>query len=68
MQDIIKTKSEIKNGIKYTTHYVNRSIRQGDSLGSAYGISSPNGTITTEIVNYVYAKKDTGSIPVPPTN
>ena len=53
--EIIKTESEIRNGIKYTTHYINRAIRQGDPSGNAKGYSSPDHKdVTTEIVKYVY--------------
>jgi hypothetical protein len=61
MTDIIETKSEVRNGIKYTTHYVNRSIRQGDPHGNSLGYTTPEGKqITTEIINYVYLPLEEG--------
>jgi len=53
---ITKTETEVKNGIKYTTHYVNRPIEEGDPQGGAVGVCSIN-TIT-EIINYVYEPKN----------
>ena len=56
-KDIIETITKFHNNIKYTTHYVNRPIRQGDPQGGSIG-SCINGTYTTtEIITYVY--KDT---------
>ncbi len=54
MEDIIETKTEIKDGIKYTTHYVNRPIKQGDSQGSSVGTMINGVSKTTEIIRYVY--------------
>ena len=42
-KDVIETKTEIKDGIKHTTHYVNRHIRVGDTQGSSYGYTTPDG-------------------------
>ena len=55
MKDVIETKTEIKDGIKYTTHYMNRHIRVGDTQCSSFGYTTPHGlNVTTEIVKYVY--------------
>jgi len=54
MEDIIETKTEIKDGIKYTTHYINRPIRQGDPLGGPVGTMINGVSKTTEIIRYVY--------------
>jgi hypothetical protein len=54
MEDIIETKTEIKDGIKYTTHYVNRPIKQGDPHGGSVGIMTNDVETTTEIIKYVY--------------
>jgi hypothetical protein len=57
MEDIIETKTEIKDGIKYTTHYVNRPIRQGDPLGGPVGTMINGVSKTTEIIRYVYKEE-----------
>ena len=55
MEEFIKeTKTEIKNGIKYTTHYVDRPIKPGDPHGGSYGMMIDGVNKTTEIVNYIY--------------
>lgn len=57
-----KTVVEIKDGMKYTTHYIDRPIRQGDSVGGAMG-SLINGVETiTEIVKYVYKTSEEPTI------
>lgn len=51
---ITETKTEVKDGVKCTTHFVNRPIRQGDPQGGSIG-SCINGTYKTiEIINYIY--------------
>ncbi len=54
MEDIIETKKEFKEGIKYTTHYVNRPIKQGDPQGGSVGEVVNGISKTTEIIKYVY--------------
>ncbi len=54
MEDIIETKTEIKDGIKYTTYYVNRPIKQGDSQGGSVGAIINGVNKTTEIIRYIY--------------
>lgn len=52
--DYLKTVVEFKDGMKYTTHYIDRPIRRGDSVSGAIG-SLINGVETiTEIIKYVY--------------
>lgn len=57
MKDIIGTKTEIREGIKYTTHYVDRPIRQGDPHGGPVGTVINGVSKTTEIIQYVYKLK-----------
>lgn len=52
----IETKTEIKNGIKYTTRYVGRPIRQGDEMFHEIGTSNNGIETTTEIIMYEYNK------------
>jgi len=54
---IIETKTEIKDGIKYTTHYVDRPIREGDPMGGPVGMVVNGISKTTEIIQYVYKQK-----------
>jgi hypothetical protein len=51
---ITETKTEIKDGVKHTTHFVNRPIRQGDPQCSSTGSCINGINKTTEIINYVY--------------
>lgn len=51
---ITETKTEIKDGVQYTTHFVNRPIRQGDPQGGSIGACINGIEKTTEIINYVY--------------
>lgn len=53
-KDIEKTSSEVKDGVQYITHYVNRSRQDGDPLGSEEGVMGIGNRITTIITNYVY--------------
>ena len=48
---ITETKTVIKNGVKYTTHFVNRPIRQGDTQGGSVGTCINGINKTTEIIN-----------------
>lgn len=60
---IEKTETEVRDGIKYTTHYVDRSIKQGDPQGGPVGVCVNGVSKTTEIINYVYkAKPEFGRI------
>jgi archaellum component FlaC len=52
--EIIKTISEMKEGIKYTTHYVNRPIRQGDSQVQSIGTTINGVDKTIEIIKWEY--------------
>ena len=54
MEDLYKTVTEIKDGIKHTTHYVNRPIQQGDPQGGSTGTLVEGVSTTTEIIKYVY--------------
>jgi len=54
MKDIYKTETEEVNGIKYTTHYVNRPIRQGDPQGGSQGICTNGVDSTVEVTRYIY--------------
>lgn len=66
---ISETKTEIRNGVKYTTYYVSRPIEPGDPYGGSIGVSRPiepkdplGGSIgsqstTLEVINYVYNRK-----------
>ncbi len=50
----METKTEIKDGVKYTTHYVNRPIKPGDPQGGPVG-SRVNGIDKIiEIIKYIY--------------
>lgn len=51
---ITETKTEIKDGVKYATHFVNRDIRQGDPLGNSIGTCINGVEKITEIIKYVY--------------
>ncbi len=53
MEDIT-TKTEVKDGIKYTTHYVNRPIKQGDPMGGPVGSMENGVSKIMEIIKYVY--------------
>lgn len=50
---ISETKTEIRNGVKYTTYYVSRPIEPGDPHGGSIGTQST----TLEVINYVYKRK-----------
>lgn len=54
MENIIKTETKTKNGIKYTTHYVDRPFRQGDPMSRSTGGVVNGVSKTTEIIQYVY--------------
>ncbi len=55
MEDIIKTETEIRGELKYTTHWVDRPIRPGDPTVNALGTMSVEGdSKTTEVIKYVY--------------
>lgn len=54
MENIIETKIEVKNGIKYTTHYVDKPFEQGDLMGASKGTSLNGVSTTTEIIRYTY--------------
>ena len=54
MESVKEFITEIKNGVKYTTHFVNRPIRQGDTQGGSVGTCINGINKTTEIINYVY--------------
>ena len=34
IEEIVRTVSETRNGIEYVTHYVNRPIREGDTMAA----------------------------------
>lgn len=51
---ITKTETEMKNGVKHTTHFVNRPIRPGDPHGGEVGACVYGVNVTIEIINYVY--------------
>lgn len=50
---ISETKTEIRNGVKYTTYYVSRPIEPGDPYGGSIGSQST----TLEVIYYVYNRK-----------
>lgn len=54
---ITKTKVEIRQGIKYTTHYVNRPIKVGDPQGGSIGTCINGIDKTTEVILYEYQPK-----------
>ena len=55
MSEIV-TKTEIKNGIKYTTHYIDRPIKSGDPYGGTIGVEDKGVSKTIEVINYIYKK------------
>lgn len=55
IEEIIRTVSETRNGIEYVTHYVNRPIRQGDTVTIPEGISINGKETKTKVTNYKYA-------------
>lgn len=56
--EIFETKTETYDGIKYTTHYVNRPIRQGDPQGGSIGLCVDGINKTIEIITYVYKENN----------
>ena len=54
---ITETKTEIKDGVKHTTHFVNRPIKGGDPQCSSIGACINGINKTTEIINYVYQSR-----------
>ena len=61
MNDITKTETEVRNGITYITHYIDRPIRLNDPLGGSQGITKDGKETTTVITQYIY-KGDGDSI------
>ena len=57
-EDIILTESKVVEGITYTTHHVNRPIRQGDPQGGTRGVTVGGVDKTTEVIRYVYKQND----------
>ena len=53
----IEEKVEFKNGIKYTTYFVDRPIKIGDPEGYSKGENINGIQRTTEVVYYVYNSK-----------
>lgn len=53
-QFITHTEIEVKDGVTYTTHYVNRPIMQGDPHGGTKGIRVNGIDKIIEIEKYIY--------------
>lgn len=56
--DKIITETEVKNDIKYTTHYVDRPIKPGDKHGGSIGACINGIEKTIEIITYVYGQEN----------
>lgn len=52
--DVISTETKLIEGIKHTTHYVNRPIRQGDPQGGSFGSTINGVEKIIEIIKYEY--------------
>ena len=50
----MKVTTELKNGVKYTTHYVDRPIKEGDPMGGPIGETINGVNKIIEIIRYVY--------------
>lgn len=58
-EEIERTVVKERNGIKYTTHYINRPIRKGDSYGVSIGTMINGVSKTTECIFYKYKPTNT---------
>lgn len=53
--------TETRDGINYTTHYVNRPVKPGDPLGGSYGTVIGGKQVTTDCIRYEYTRHEEGN-------